>query len=73
MKMEGENYIYIDDSCVNCGACVPSCPCPGTIVWDDSLEHYRIRWDRCKECGCSYDCFDVCPVEAIKWTDFIET
>lgn len=63
------DYPYINSQCINCGVCVPPCPCPGTIIWDDIIEGYRIRVDQCLGCACDLDCFEVCPVGAILWFD----
>ncbi len=48
----------INDDCLNCAACVDSCPV-GAIVEGDSK--YDINAD-CVECGA---CVDTCPVSAI--------
>ncbi len=48
----------IDDNCISCGACEPTCPV-GAISAGDSK--YVIDPEICIECGA---CAGVCPVGA---------
>jgi len=49
----------INDSCINCGACVGSCP---TDAISPGSSKYEINPDTCIDCGA---CVDTCPVAAI--------
>jgi len=49
----------INDDCVNCGACVDSCPVSVIAPGNDK---YVIDADGCIDCGA---CVDSCPVDAI--------
>tara|TARA_B100000927_G_scaffold60856_1_gene47466 strand:- start:1638 stop:1967 length:330 start_codon:yes stop_codon:yes gene_type:complete len=54
---------FIDEECINCGACEPECP-NGAISEGDYI--YKIDPDLCTECvGFHGDeaCQSVCPVE----------
>lgn len=51
----------IDTKCDGCGACVSSCPVPGTITGEKGLRH-TIDKEKCIGCGL---CLDKCPVHAI--------
>ncbi len=51
--------VVIDkETCVGCGACVPTCPVDALEMVDDKADVN----DECIECG---TCLDACPVEAI--------
>jgi len=50
----------IDDSCINCGACVEECPVEAISAGDDM---HVIDADACIDCGA---CAGVCPVDAPK-------
>jgi len=53
----------ITDACINCGACIDSCP-SGAIVEGDEI--YAILPDACIDCGA---CIDSCPSGAIVYED----
>jgi len=50
----------INEDCINCGACDPSCPVEAISEKDDKR---IIDPEKCTDCGA---CIDQCPVEAIK-------
>ena len=47
----------IQDSCTDCGACVPECP----VDCISEGDIYVINGDECIDCGA---CASVCPVDA---------
>ena len=49
---------FINEDCINCGACAPECPVD-CISEGDSV--YVIDEDVCIDCGA---CAAVCPVDA---------
>ncbi len=49
---------FINDDCINCGACEPECPTEAITQGDTK---YVIDPDKCIDCGA---CNGVCPVEA---------
>jgi len=49
---------FINDDCINCGACVDNCPVEA-ITQGDTV--HVIDADACIDCGA---CYDVCPTEA---------
>lgn len=49
---------YINDDCINCGACEPECPTDAITAGDTK---YVIDPDTCIDCGA---CAAVCPVDA---------
>lgn len=49
---------YINEECINCGACEPECPVEAISEGD---ERYVIDAEKCTDCGA---CADVCPVDA---------
>jgi len=58
--MEVEQMAYtINSDCINCGACVDSCPVDAIAPGGDI---YVIDADACIDCGA---CVDECPVGAI--------
>jgi len=50
----------INDDCISCGVCAPTCP-TDAISAGDSI--YVIDAEACIDCGA---CAPVCPVDAIK-------
>ena len=53
------NHYFITDECINCGACVDSCPV-------NAIEQKGTKYDiddKCIKCG---NCLGICPVDAIK-------
>lgn len=72
--------LKINEECINCGACEPSCPntaiYPNGEPWElsgtkhDALsaDYYYIVPEKCTECVGFYDdpqCKAVCPVDCI--------
>ena len=63
--------VIINDTCINCGACIDECPVEAIL--DDSEnptgeEIYYVQEDKCVECVGYYDepaCIAVCPVDCI--------
>ncbi len=49
----------INEDCINCGACVETCPVEA-ISEGDSI--HEINAATCTDCG---DCVDSCPTDAI--------
>lgn len=57
--------MYIDEECINCGACEPECPTSSISEGDDI---YIIDPDTCLECEGHFDsprCIEVCPIDCI--------
>jgi len=57
--------LYINEDCINCGACEPECP---TNSITEGEEIYIIDAATCIECEGHFDvprCKEVCPVECI--------
>ncbi len=57
--------LYINEDCINCGACEPECP---TSAITEGSEIYVIDAGTCVECIGHFDaprCIEVCPVECI--------
>lgn len=57
--------LYINEDCINCGACEPECP---TESITEGEEIYIIDPNTCVECEGHFDsprCIEVCPVECI--------
>lgn len=49
---------FINDNCINCGACEAECPTSCISAGDDK---YVINADDCIDCGA---CAGVCPTDA---------
>lgn len=61
--------MWINEECINCGACEPECP-NEAITQGDTV--YVIDFDKCTECVGAFDspkCVEVCPVEGCVITD----
>ena len=57
--------LYINEECINCGACEPECP---SEAISEGEEYYVIDPNLCVECEGFFDepqCKEVCPVECI--------
>jgi ferredoxin len=55
--------LFINEECINCGACEPECPNEAISVGDPV---YVIAVEKCTECVGAFDtpkCVEVCPVE----------
>lgn len=53
-----EPGLTIADACIGCGACADACTHKAIVAG----EPYRIRGERCDECG---NCYHVCPAGAV--------
>lgn len=54
---------YINDECINCGACEPECPVDAISEGD---EIYVIDPEVCVDCEGHYDeprCVEFCPID----------
>ena len=49
---------FINEECINCGACEGECPTNAIVTGDTT---YVIEEDKCVDCGA---CASVCPVSA---------
>lgn len=53
-------YFKVSNDCINCGFCATRCP--GQCI--DATQHpARIDLNQCRHCG---NCFEVCPVGAVR-------
>ena len=56
--------MFINDDCIECGACVPECPTESITEGSP----YVVNAETCVECEGYHDspqCADVCPVSCI--------
>ena len=66
--------VIINDTCINCGACIDECPVEAIVDEDDNPtdeEIYYVYSDKCVECVGHHDepaCATACPTEGcITW------
>lgn len=66
--------VYINDTCINCGACIDECPVEAIVDEEDNPtgeEIYYVYPDKCVECVDHHDepaCATSCPTEGcIVW------
>jgi len=66
--------VLINDSCINCGACIDECPVEAIVDDEDNPageEIYYVYPDKCVECVGYHDepaCATACPTEGcIVW------
>jgi Fe-S-cluster-containing dehydrogenase component len=66
--------VIINDTCINCGACIDECPVEAIVDEDDNPtgeELYYVYPDKCVECVDHHDepaCATACPTEGcITW------
>jgi len=55
--------LYINEECINCGACEPECP---TEAITEGSEFFEIDAEKCVECEGHFDepqCIEVCPID----------
>lgn len=58
--------LYIDETCISCGACESVCPVEAI---SEGEEHYEIDPSVCVECEGHFDepqCASVCPTDSCK-------
>ncbi len=68
--------VFINDTCINCGACIDECPVEAIVDEDDNPtgeETYYVYPDKCVECVGHHDepaCATACPTEGcITWDE----
>lgn len=66
--------VMINDTCINCAACIDECPVEAIVDEDDNPtgeEYYYVYPDKCVECVGHHDtpaCAEACPTEGcITW------
>ena len=66
--------VIINDTCINCAACIDECPVEAIVDEDDNPtgeELYYVYPDKCVECVDHHDvpaCAEACPTEGcITW------
>ena len=66
--------VIINDTCINCGACIDECPVEAIVDEDDNPtgeDTYYVHSDKCVECVGHHDepaCATSCPTEGcITW------
>jgi len=66
--------VIINDTCINCAACIDECPVEAIVDEDDNPtgeEYYYVYPDKCVECVDHFDtppCTEACPTEdCITW------
>ena len=71
--------VLINDTCINCGACIDECPVEAIVDEDDNPtgeDIYYVYADKCVECVGHHDepaCAAACPTEGcIVWSDVVE-
>jgi ferredoxin len=63
--------VVINDTCINCGACIDECPVEAIVDEDDNPtgeEIYYVYADKCVECVGHHDepaCASACPTEVV--------
>lgn len=64
--VKASEFVWIDDSCINCDMCVPECP-------SDSIHmigrYYQINEQTCIRCEHYYQsptCIEVCPIGSVR-------
>ena len=69
-----EMAVIINDTCINCAACIDECPVEAIVDEDDNPtgeEYYYVYPDKCVECVDHFDspaCAEACPTEGcITW------
>jgi ferredoxin len=75
LKYKGMNMaVLINDTCINCAACIDECPVEAIVDEDDNPadeEYYYVYPDKCVECVGHFDvpaCAEACPTEGcITW------
>jgi len=66
--------VFINDTCINCGACIDECPVEAIVDEDENPtdeEFHFVHADKCVECVSHHDvpaCAVSCPTEdCIVW------
>ena len=55
---------FINEDCINCGACEPECP---NAAISEGEDKFVINPDKCTDCVGAFEssrCAEVCPVDA---------
>jgi len=68
--------VFINDTCINCGACIDECPVEAIVDEDENPtdeEFHFVHADKCVECVSHHDvpaCAVSCPTEdCIVWDE----
>jgi ferredoxin len=71
--------VMINDTCINCGACIDECPVEAIVDEDDNPtgeDIYYVYADKCVECVDHHDepaCATACPTEGcINWSAIVD-
>lgn len=66
--------VIINDTCINCAACIDECPVEAIVDEDDNPaeeDYYYVYPDKCVECVDHFDspaCAEACPTDGcITW------
>lgn len=68
--VKADEFVWIDDSCINCDMCVPECPSDAIHMDSGAMGtgHYQINEQTCIRCEHYYPsptCIEVCPIDSV--------